>query len=143
MASTGEGVTPLRQPLVFMPPPSTTLRRVWRVIGVGLILLVIGLSLTRHPIDIPVTHGDKLGHFVAYATLMFWFAHLDTRPRVRLGYAIGFVALGVALEFAQRLTGYRSFEIADMGANAVGVLLGWISAPPRGPDLLGFVERAL
>ena len=125
------------------PRPSTTVRRVWRAIGFGLILLVIALSLTRHPIHIPVAHGDKVGHLIAYATLMFWFAQLDTRPRVCLGYAIGFCALGVALEFAQRLTGYRSFEVADMGANAVGVLLGWISAPPRGPDVLGFVERVL
>ncbi|TMH62130.1 MAG: VanZ family protein [Betaproteobacteria bacterium] len=126
-----------------MPVRPTALRRVWCAIGIGLVMLVIWLSLTRQPIEIPVEHGDKLGHFVAYGTLMFWFAQLDARHRIRLYYAIGFCALGVALEFAQRLTGYRSFEVADMGANAVGVLLGWISAPPRGPDVLGFVERAL
>jgi VanZ family protein len=125
----------------FVLPPSTTVRRVWRAVGFGLVMLVIWLSLTPHPVHIPVANGDKLGHFAAFATLMFWFAQLETGHRARVAYAIGFVALGVALEFAQRLTGYRVFDVADMVANAIGVLLGWVSAPPRGPDVLGFVER--
>jgi glycopeptide antibiotics resistance protein len=38
----------------------------------------------------------------------------------------------VALEFAQEATGYRSFELADMAVNSLGVLLGWgISATLR------------
>src|SRR5207249_12140871 len=90
---------------------STSLRRVWRAIGFGLVILVVWLSLTPHPIAIPIEHGDKLGHFGAYATLMFWFAQLDGRHRKRVAYAIGFVTLGVALEFAQRLTNYRAFEV--------------------------------
>jgi VanZ family protein len=126
-----------------MPIPSTAIRRVWRAIGVALVMLVIWLSLTPHPIEIPVENGDKLGHVAAYATLMFWFAQLDTRYRKRVAYAIGFVLLGVALEFAQRLTDYRTFEVADMGADAVGVLFAWVASPPRGPDVIGFVERVL
>jgi len=47
------------------------------------------------------------------------------------------------LEFAQGLTDYRVFEVADMVANATGVLLGWIIAPPRGPDVLRFMQRTL
>ena len=114
----------------------TAVRSIWRAIGFGLVMLVIWLSLTPRPIAIPVEHGDKLDHLAAYATLMFWFAQLDTRHRKRLAYAIGFVTLGVALEYAQRLTHYRTFEVADMGANTVGVLLGWIVSPPRGPDII-------
>ena len=126
-----------------MPIESTAIRRVWRAIGVALVMLVIWLSLTPQPIEIPVENGDKLGHVAAYATLMFWFAQLDTRYRIRLAYAIGFVLLGVALEFAQRLTDYRTFAVADMGADAVGVLFAWVASPPRGPDVIGFVERVL
>jgi VanZ family protein len=121
----------------------TTVRRIWRAIGFGLVVLVVWLSLTPQPIEIPVEQGDKLGHITAYATLMFWFAQLDTRHRMRVGYAIGFVTLGVAMEFAQRLTDYRTFELADMGADAVGVLFGWLVSPPRGPNMIGFVERML
>jgi VanZ family protein len=126
-----------------MPIQAVAVRRVWRAVGFGLVALVIWLSLTPQPIEIPVENGDKLGHLAAYATLMFWFAQLDARHRMRLAYAIGFVLLGVGLEFAQRLTDYRTFEVADMGADAVGVLFAWVASPPRGPDVIGFVERVL
>ena len=126
-----------------MPIQAVAVRRVWRAVGFGLVALVIWLSLTPQPIEIPVENGDKLGHVAAYATLMFWFAQLDARHRMRLAYAIGFVLLGVGLEFAQRLTDYRTFEVADMGADAVGVLFAWVASPPRGPDVIGLVERTL
>ena len=113
------------------------------MIGIGLVLTVISLSLTPRPIEVPIAQGDKLGHVAAYATLMCWFAHLDSRYRARLAYAIAFVTLGVALEFVQRLVGYRSFDVNDMLASAIGVLAGWAAAPPRGPDVLGFLERTL
>ena len=58
---------------------------------------------------------------------MFWFAFLYRRTPTRLGYAIGFVAMGVAIEFIQPFTG-RSFEVADMAADGIGVLLGWAGA---------------
>jgi VanZ family protein len=36
------------------------------------------------------------------------------------------VGLGVGLEFVQGWTGYRSFDVMDMLADSVGVLLGWM-----------------
>lgn len=119
------------------------LRRAWRAIGWALAATIVWMSLTPHPITVPVAEGDKLGHLAAYGTLMFWFAQLHRRPGARLACAIAFVALGVSLEFAQRLTDYRVFEYADMVANAAGVMAGWIVSPPRGPDLFDFIERAL
>ena len=51
---------------------------------------------------------------------------------VRLLFGAAWIAMGVALEFAQAATGYRSFELSDMAANSLGVLLGWgISATLR------------
>jgi hypothetical protein len=80
----------------LMPIRPIVLRRVWRAIGVGLILVVIWLSLMPHPIEIPVQKGDKLDHFAAYGTLMFWLAQLDALHRKRLAYAAGFVARRVS-----------------------------------------------
>ena len=112
----------------------------WRAIGALLVALVIYLSLTPDPIALPGPNGDKGGHVLAYATLMFWFAQLDARLRRRIGWATTFIAMGIALEFVQRAMGYRSFEVFDMLAGALGVGAGWLAAPPRLPNLLCFVE---
>jgi VanZ family protein len=79
------------------------------------------------PPSIDIEQGDKLGHAFAYASTMFWFAQLYLRSAVRLRYALGFIALGVALEFIQGHVG-RDFEVADMAADAIGVALGWAAA---------------
>ena len=86
---------------------------------------IVFLSLAPKPPDPGFPYGDKLGHLAAYAALMFWFCWLYRRRRVQLAYGVGWVGMGIALEFAQAATGYRNFELADMAANSLGVLLGW------------------
>ena len=93
---------------------------------------IVVLSLMPAPPDIDVPHGDKLGHLAAYSVLTFWFCWLYPAWKTRIAYAAGWIAMGVALEFAQAATGYRSYELADIAANSLGVLLGWgISATLR------------
>ena len=123
-----------------MPDPELRLLRLWQAIGIALIGLVVYLSLTPRPIEVPVEHGDKYGHILAYGTLMLWFAQIYLTQRARIGWAIGLVAMGIGLEFVQRMTGYRSFEIADMVADACGVIVGWLAAPPRLPNALRYLE---
>lgn len=115
-------------------------RRLWLALGWALVLGVIVLSVTPDPIQIPVVEGDKLGHLLAYGTLMVWFANLYAESNRRVMLAIGFVAMGIILEFVQRWTGYRTFEIADMAANATGVFAGWALSPPRMPNFLRGIE---
>jgi VanZ family protein len=112
----------------------------WLTIGWLLVVTVIVLSLVRYGGD-PRPHGDKGGHILAYATLMFWFAQIYARGRTRLVIAAGLALMGVALEIAQGFTGYRSFEYADMAANTIGVAIGWLIATPRTANLLILVER--
>lgn len=116
-------------------------RRLWQAIGALLIGLVVYLSLTPRPVDMP--GGDKFGHLVAYATLMLWFSWITTRSRARVAWAAAFVAMGIALEYLQGLTDYRSFEMADIAADALGVCVGWIAGPPRGPNALVRLEAGL
>lgn len=121
---------------------SSRLRTAWLAIGWALIALVIYLSVTPQPVEIPGDEGDKLGHLLAYGTVMLWFAQVYER-RARWRVMAGLVLLGVALEFVQRWTGYRSFDVWDMAADAAGVLIGVVLAPPRLPSMLHSAERLL
>lgn len=123
------------------PELALRVRRYWLFFGWMLVLIVIYLSLTPNPIRLPVEQGDKFEHILAYAVLMSWFANLYEVSAQRTMFVIGFIALGVSLEFMQRWTGYRSFEVADMVANAAGVATGWVFAPPRIPNYLHGIEK--
>jgi len=96
--------------------------------GWGWAAAIVWLSLTPSPPEVDIAHSDKLGHFAAYGLLMFWFTRLYLRRATRIAYAIGFVALGIALELVQGQLGYRTYEVFDMYANTLGVLLGWAAA---------------
>ena len=101
------------------------LHRLWVGIGWAMVAAIVWLSLTPSPPQVDVAYGDKIGHLASYAVLMFWFSQLY---RTRIFYAAGFILMGVALEFVQGQLGYRGFEVADMLANALGVLAGWAAA---------------
>lgn len=112
----------------------------WLVAWLG-VALIVYLSLMHNPPQLDVEQGDKLQHIAAYAVLTLWWMQLWLeRPR-RGALAASILALGVALEFAQGTTDYRTFSIADMGADAIGIALGWLAAPPRLPNLLELAER--
>ncbi|OYY93237.1 MAG: hypothetical protein B7Y41_13025 [Hydrogenophilales bacterium 28-61-23] len=99
-----------------------THRRAWIVLGWLLVLAVVYLSLTPKPPPTGASFGDKIGHFAAYASLMFWW-HPIERNAYRL--ALIFVLMGLTLEILQSLSGFRQGDIFDMAANTVGVGIGW------------------
>jgi hypothetical protein len=119
-------------------------RKAWRIVGWMGVLGVIYLSLIPHPptlTDYP--NEDKIGHVLCYAVLMLWFAQIHPITRQRRLNAMGLLALGIGLEVVQGAMGSRTFSFADMGADTVGVAVGWLAAPPRGPDLFTSVGQAL
>ena len=95
--------------------------------GWALVAAILYLSLTPKPPEMAFESSDKVGHFVAYGSLMFWFAFLYRRTPTRAAYAMAFIAMGIVIEFIQPFTG-RHFEAADMVADGLGVLLGWGAA---------------
>jgi len=117
-------------PIVVNEAPVRFLR-LRHAIGVLLVGSIVYLSLTPHPVELPGERGDKYGHVLAYATLMFWYALFYLRLRARMRLAVAFVCMGVALEFLQGLTDYRTFDVADMVADALGVSMGWLAAVLR------------
>jgi VanZ family protein len=102
-------------------------RRAGLALGWAWAAAIVFLSLTPSPPDPGFEGGDKLGHFFTYAVMMYWFSQFYFHS-TRLLYALGFAVMGVALELAQGAAGYRSLELADMAANALGVLCGLAAA---------------
>ncbi len=100
--------------------------RLWVSIGWVLISIIVYLSLTFNPPNIlEFTFADKLKHMFAYGVLMSWFGQLYVSKQRQIFWAIGLGVMGVALEFVQGWGGHRFFDVADMAANTLGVLLGW------------------
>jgi len=99
--------------------------RIWLSLGWLLVLGVIVGSLMPAPWvrEITPTMNDKLMHFTAYFVLMIWFAGLYPRHKhVRVGVAL--LALGAALDILQGIaTRTRSFELLDIAADAVGIVV--------------------
>jgi VanZ family protein len=123
--------------------PQLRMRRWWLAAGWLLAAAIVWLSLVPSPPSLDVEEGDKLGHLVGYGLLMFWFGELHALRRARIAYAVAWIAMGVALEFIQGQTGYRSYDPLDMLANAIGVLIGWAIAIATRQQVFVRLERLM
>jgi VanZ family protein len=106
------------------------LRLLWLVAVAAVIVgsLLPGSSLPMRALG-ELHVSDKLLHFAAYAVLAFLPA-LHERWSILTGALVASIGLGVLLEFAQRLSPGRNFEINDMVADTGGVLFGLLFALP-------------
>ena len=95
------------------------------VVGWLMAAAIVWLSLTPSPPSLGFKMSDKIEHFLGYGSLMFWFCQLYAGRNARIGYGALWTAMGIGLEFAQGALGYRLFEVFDMLANTLGVLIGW------------------
>jgi VanZ family protein len=119
--------------------------RFWQTVGFLGVCLVVYQSLIPAPEPIVQFPGvDKFLHFSTYAGIMLWFGFIyPPNDENYLGIGAGLIALGITLEFIQRVIGYRSFDYFDMLSNALGVMLGWLLARTRFSKALVYLERAL
>jgi len=120
-------------------------RPLWLTLGWLLIASVWYLSLMPQPpqIDLGIDFFDKISHFTAYAVMMGWFMQLYQATRTRLFYALGFICMGIAIEYLQGMGPDRLFEYADMLANTLGVVVLLGLTPGRFSHLLWRVEQKL
>lgn len=79
---------------------------------------------------------DAWLHALAYAVLGF-LATLAMRTRRPVLVLCTIVALGLALEVAQGQTGYRTYDLVDLLADAVGAFGGILAAT----GVLWLIER--
>lgn len=103
------------------------MRSIQITIGWLFVAAIVLFSLTP---EVPSVHdytlNDKFAHFGAYAFVMAWFGWIYHSLAARISYAVFFIALGAALEFLQTLTATRSFELADLVADTLGVAAGFM-----------------
>lgn len=125
--------------------PSPDLRRpvFWRwLAGILVIGIAIGSLMPKMP-RLPFDDENWVMHAFSYGSVMALLARIHIASRGRFALCVALCLTGVTVEYLQRLTGYRSFDPADMVANSIGVMLGWLLSPPRVPSGLPAIEAML
>jgi VanZ family protein len=119
-------------------------RHVWLAGGWLLIALIVYLSLTPHPPEpLSFPNADKLEHGIAYGSLALWFCQIYLSTCSRIFALAALIGLGIGLEFVQGWTGYRFFDVWDMVANSIGVMLGFLLVLGPFGRLFILIEAAL
>ena len=117
--------------------------RFWRITGWTVVATAWYVALDPSPVDLSgIEFGDKFVHTAAYLGMMLWLSQCYARRR-RFSLAIFFVAMGIAIEFLQGWSGYRTFEVADMFANTGGILIGWLISYTIAGKLFFNIERLI
>ena len=102
--------------------------RRWQIVGCLALVAVFVLALIpvfwREPsVGRWLVGADKWMHGTTFAILAVWFSGQYPR-RSYWRIAVGLFAFGLAIEACQRLVAYRTGDVFDMIANAVGILIG-------------------
>ena len=88
------------------------------------------LSLVRLDLgNIPISSSDKIGHTVAYFSLvlswLYTFSKKKQFNRFAVYSVLGCITYGIIIEVLQdEMTSYRTASGLDIVANSVGVLIG-------------------
>jgi VanZ family protein len=72
--------------------------------------------------------SDLVAHFLMFGAMAFVAVGFSRRPGQLACLALATIALGTALEFAQDLVPYRTFDPIDLVANSMGALAGYAAA---------------
>jgi VanZ like family len=90
-------------------------------IGVALALLL--------PLGVPAPgRTDLLWHFLLFGVMAFATVGFSRRPGQLACLALATIACATALEYAQGLVPYRTFDPIDAVANSAGALAGYVAA---------------
>jgi VanZ family protein len=108
--------------------------RLWNVLGWLLLAAIAVGSLIPMPamLESPVPGADKFQHLLGYFLLTFWHGQLGLPQSRYLLRAGGFLLAGALIEVLQAQTGWRSGDLRDLAANAVGIVFGLVIAGGQG-----------
>ncbi len=103
------------------------------VLVASVIPLSININIGSGLSFLPVK-GDKILHFVAYFTLVFFWAlyafssDFDSKKKVLITVVLGCILYSIFIEMIQGYLSYRSFEWGDIGANITGAVIGGLAS---------------
>ena len=118
-------------------------KNLWLLIGYMLIAFVVYQTLTSSPVSVSVKVSDKFLHTVGYFVLMGWFVQIFQQQQQRFLWALFFIGMGIAMEFLQDLGGVRFYEVKDMLANGLGVLIAWALSVTKFSGILIYFEEKI
>ncbi len=104
-----------------------TVRLVKQLVFGCAVVVVGGLSLLPQEVLPETGVWDKLEHAIAYAALCVIGAIAYPRKLARSKLLLGLVLYGVALEALQSFVPGRVASIADVTANTLGVVVGFMA----------------
>jgi len=117
-------------PLALMTKTTSHMRplrhaTLWRAVGwLMLLSIAIAMALPTPAVDIELENADKWVHVFAFGILGGWTAQLYPFSRALLWRALGLLAFAAGTELMQVLIPWRSGDVADLAADAVGIALG-------------------
>ena len=83
------------------------------------------IKLGSQPIHF--TYIDKVEHAIAYMTLsFFWLLKYGITKVYKIFIIVICIMFGMFIEVLQSTTSYRTFDLVDMIANAIGVVMGYL-----------------
>lgn len=96
----------------------------WVLLGALIMLWTLWMALTPDPgITLDFPYGDKLLHATTFCCLMGWWGNVYRERRPRGWAALGCLAFGVFIEFAQWLDPPRDADALDVLADGAGILV--------------------
>ncbi|MDW3094409.1 MAG: VanZ family protein [Gammaproteobacteria bacterium] len=101
----------------------------FRIVFASMILLSMLLSLSSSGHGVPVIWNDKLIHCISYFLLIMMFDFSWESSKQLLIKSVLILVYSGLIEYAQGFVPGRDTSLADIAANAIGVLLFIICVP--------------
>ncbi len=116
-------------------------RKLWLTFGIIYIITIFLLSLVKVPdIASPISHSDKIIHFLMYFILVGWFVQLYKDAQPRLFILLCAMFLGLFIELLQDMISYRHFDYYDGIANYIGAIAAFSLATTSFSCILSKVD---
>lgn len=117
--------------MIHWPVGTEKQTRLTAQLALGVCVLAI-TYLALAPLDqVPVTSNDKLNHILAFGVLA-WLAETSYPGRSLAPYRwAALLGYGLLIEVVQGFLPFRDFSLADLAADAAGILLYTLIASVR------------